>query len=154
MKLIFIRHGDPDYEKDSLTEKGWREAEILSERVAKWDIKQIYCSPMGRAQDTCSVSLKKTGREAITYDWLQEFYYRIWDEKEGRFLPRIKRSDNPEKIVIGSIYTRNEEMMRPIMWEMIQKEALPLAAKVCEVVPAALGEAIGDYAALSIAYNL
>ena len=44
---------------------------------------------------------------------------------------------NPEKIVIGSIYTRNEEM-----------------AKVCEVVPAALGEAIGDYAALSIAYNL
>ena len=61
---------------------------------------------------------------------------------------------NPEKIVIGSIYTRNEEMMRPIMWGMIQKEALPLAAKVCEVVPAALGEAIGDYAALSIAYNL
>ena len=61
---------------------------------------------------------------------------------------------NPEKIVIGSIYSRNEEMMRPIMWEMIQKEALPLAAKVCEVVPAALGEAIGDYAALSIAYNL
>ena len=81
MKLIFIRHGDPDYEKDSLTEKGWREAEILSERVAKWDIKQIYCSPMGRAQDTCSVSLKKTGREAITHEWLQEFYYRVWDEQ-------------------------------------------------------------------------
>ena len=61
---------------------------------------------------------------------------------------------NPERIVIGSIYTRNEGMMRPIMWDVIQKEALPLAAKVCEVVPAALGEAIGDYAALSIAYNL
>ena len=61
---------------------------------------------------------------------------------------------NPERIVIGSIYTRNEGMMRPIMLDVIQKEALPLAAKVCEVVPAALGEAIGDYAALSIAYNL
>ena len=61
---------------------------------------------------------------------------------------------NPEKIVIGSIYTRNEKMMRPIMWDVLQKEALPLAVKVCEVVPAALGEAIGDYAALSIAYNL
>ena len=61
---------------------------------------------------------------------------------------------NPERIVIGSIYTRNEGKMRPIMWDVIQKEALPLAAKVCEVVPAALGEAIGDYAALSIAYNL
>ena len=82
MKLIFIRHGDPDYEKDSLTEKGWREAEILAKRVAKWDIKQIYCSPFGRAQDTCSLSLKATGREAITCDWLKEFYYRVWDEQE------------------------------------------------------------------------
>ncbi|MBR4429971.1 MAG: histidine phosphatase family protein [Clostridiales bacterium] len=82
MKLIFVRHGDPDYEKDSLTEKGWREAEILAKRVAKWDIKQIYCSPMGRAKDTCSLSLKATGKEAVTCDWLQEFYYRVWDEKE------------------------------------------------------------------------
>ena len=85
MKLIFIRHGDPDYEKDSLTEKGWREAEILAKRVATWDIKQIYCSPLGRAKDTCSVSLKETGREAITCDWLKEFYYRIWDEQEGEW---------------------------------------------------------------------
>ena len=81
MRLIFIRHGDPDYVKDSLTEKGWREAEILAERVAGWDIKQIYCSPLGRAKDTCSLSLKTTGKEAITCDWLQEFYYKIWDEE-------------------------------------------------------------------------
>ena len=32
MKLLFIRHGDPDYTIDSLTEKGWKEAEFLSER--------------------------------------------------------------------------------------------------------------------------
>lgn len=24
MKLLFIRHGDPDYTIDSLTEKGWK----------------------------------------------------------------------------------------------------------------------------------
>ena len=35
----------------------------------------------GRAKDTCSVSLKKTGREAVTCDWLKEFYYRVWDEE-------------------------------------------------------------------------
>ena len=29
MKIIFIRHGEPNYEIDSLTEKGWREAELL-----------------------------------------------------------------------------------------------------------------------------
>ena len=83
MKLIFIRHGDPDYKIDSLTEKGWREAEILAKRVAKWDIKQIYCSPLGRAKDTCSLSLKATGKEAVYCDWLQEFYYRINDELTG-----------------------------------------------------------------------
>lgn len=84
MKLIFIRHAEPDYVKDSLTEKGWREAEILSQRVKDWNVKQFYCSPLGRAQDTASLTLGKTGREAITYEWLQEFYYRVIDEKTGK----------------------------------------------------------------------
>ena len=35
MKIVIIRHGDPDYEKDSLTEKGWREAKLLAERISK-----------------------------------------------------------------------------------------------------------------------
>ena len=35
MKLIIIRHGDPDYEHDTLTEKGIREAKLLSERISK-----------------------------------------------------------------------------------------------------------------------
>lgn len=83
MKLIFIRHGDPDYVHDTLTEKGHREAEILSKRVAKWDIKQIFCSPLGRAQATCAYSLKETGRDCITYDWLQEFYYKVKDQQSG-----------------------------------------------------------------------
>ena len=84
MKLIFIRHGDPDYVKDSLTEKGWREAELLSGRVKDWNIKEFYCSPLGRAQDTASLTLNKVGRKAVTYDWLQEFYYRVTDEQTGQ----------------------------------------------------------------------
>lgn len=61
---------------------------------------------------------------------------------------------NPEVIVIGSIYARNEDMMKPVMEKVISREALPLAAKVCRVVPAELGEAIGDYAALSVGANI
>ncbi len=34
MRIIFIRHGDPDYQNDSLTKKGIREAKLLSQRVA------------------------------------------------------------------------------------------------------------------------
>ena len=75
MKLIIIRHGDPDYSIDSLTEKGWREAELLADRISKLDVKAFYCSPLGRAKDTASLTLKKMGREATICDWLQEFGY-------------------------------------------------------------------------------
>ncbi len=85
MKIIFIRHGDPDYEHDTLTEKGIREAKLLAERVAKWDnITQFYCSPLGRAKKTASYSLDATGREAITYEWMKEFSYYIDDPVTGR----------------------------------------------------------------------
>lgn len=84
MRLIFVRHGDPDYEIDSLTPKGWREAELLSERVKGWkNITQFYCSPLGRAQDTAGVSLKKIGRTAITLPWLEEIYFLVKDPATG-----------------------------------------------------------------------
>lgn len=77
MRLIIIRHGDPDYERDSLTEKGWREAELLAERIAKLDVKEFYVSPLGRARDTASLTLKKMGRKATECQWLREFDARI-----------------------------------------------------------------------------
>ena len=64
MKLLIIRHGDPDYTIDSLTEKGWKEAEYLSERLEKLNVKEFYVSSMGRAKDTASFTLKKMGRTA------------------------------------------------------------------------------------------
>lgn len=73
MRILIIRHGDPDYEHDSLTPKGWREAELLSERICKMDIKAFYVSPLGRAKDTASCTLKKIGRTATEYPWLREF---------------------------------------------------------------------------------
>lgn len=83
MRLIFIRHGDPDYVRDSLTEKGWKEAALLAERVSRWKVDAFYCSPLGRAQDTASLSLKKMGREATTCDWLREFSAKIIDPISG-----------------------------------------------------------------------
>lgn len=82
MKLIIIRHGDPDYEHDSLTEGGFIEAELLSEKIKKMDVTAFYCSPLGRAQETSKPTLKKMGREAETLDWLREFPPQI-KGKEG-----------------------------------------------------------------------
>lgn len=83
MKLIIIRHGDPDYSIDSLTPTGWREAELLSHRISKMDVKQFYVSPLGRAKDTAKPTLEKMGREATVLDWLREFPV-VMHEKNGR----------------------------------------------------------------------
>ena len=77
MRIVIIRHGEPDYDHDSLTEQGWKEAELLSDRIAKMDVTDFYVSPLGRARDTASLTLKKMGRTAETLDWLQEFQPRI-----------------------------------------------------------------------------
>jgi len=73
MKLIIVRHADPDYAIDSLTPTGWEEARILAERLCKLDVKAFYCSPLGRARDTASITLKALGREAEILPWLREF---------------------------------------------------------------------------------
>ena len=55
MKLLFIRHGDPDYTIDSLTEKGWKEAEFLSEKIAALDVRDFLCfSALEETKDTAS----------------------------------------------------------------------------------------------------
>ncbi len=73
MKLMIVRHGDPDYSIDSLTPTGRVEAELLSRRLARLDVKAFYCSPLGRARDTAAPTLKAFGREAEILLWLREF---------------------------------------------------------------------------------
>lgn len=77
MKLIIIRHGDPNYIIDSLTEKGRREAQLLADRISKLDADAFYCSPLGRAKDTAEYTLKKAGASATELDWLREFKGKI-----------------------------------------------------------------------------
>ena len=52
MKLVIIRHGEPDYEIDGLTEKGKVEADLLAERLAGFHMDENYVSPLGRARET------------------------------------------------------------------------------------------------------
>ena len=46
MKLLIVRHGDPDYSIDSLTEKGWTEKQHLSKKLSKLDIKEFKVTTM------------------------------------------------------------------------------------------------------------
>ncbi|MGN0361603.1 MAG: histidine phosphatase family protein [Bilifractor sp.] len=73
MRLLLIRHGDPDYIKDSLTEKGDVEVGLLADVLAGDRIDDVYVSPLGRARRTASYTLRKIGKKGITKEWLQEF---------------------------------------------------------------------------------
>ena len=59
MRILFIRHGDPDYINDTLTKKGHREAKLLAERAADLNLGSCYVSPLGRAKDTAQYCLDK-----------------------------------------------------------------------------------------------
>jgi glucokinase len=69
----------------------------------------------------------------------------------GRGLALLIDLLNPEAVVIGSVYARAEHLLRETALRVIAEEALPAAAARCRVVPAELGEALGDIAALSVA---
>lgn len=79
MRILIIRHGDPDYKNDCLTEKGKREAALLAEKLKKEKIDAFYTSPLGRAKETCETVARAMGREReiIVKDWLQEFKHPV-----------------------------------------------------------------------------
>ncbi|WP_319561942.1 ROK family protein [Marispirochaeta sp.] len=58
---------------------------------------------------------------------------------------------NPERVIIGSIYSRNEELFRSRMEETLRREALHQAFRDCRIMSAGLGEYLGDMAALGVA---
>lgn len=58
---------------------------------------------------------------------------------------------NPEVITLGGVFMRNADLFMKIVDPILDREALPLARKVCRIVPAGLGESVGDYAALAVA---
>ena len=73
MRIIIVRHGDPDYQHDCLTEKGRREAELVAERLSRIPVKNYYVSPLGRARETAQYTLDMVGRTAEVMEWLHEF---------------------------------------------------------------------------------
>lgn len=84
MKLIFIRHGEPDYENDALTPNGVEEAKLLADRIKNWNVTKFYVSPFGRAKQTASYTLELLNKEAECLEYLREFSYKVDDPVTGR----------------------------------------------------------------------
>ena len=72
MEVILVRHADPDYANDTITETGHREAQALAAHFQDTRIDVLYASPQGRAQATAHYTATAKRLEPITLDWLRE----------------------------------------------------------------------------------
>lgn len=77
MRILIIRHAEPDYPNNSLTNKGFIEAEYLSEKLKDSNITHIYSSPLNRAVLTAKPTSEKINKEVTICDWLTEFEGKI-----------------------------------------------------------------------------
>jgi probable phosphoglycerate mutase len=137
MKLVIIRHGDPDYTIDSLTERGWKEAGLLSDRVSKMEVKAFYVSPLGRVRDTASITLKKMNREAKVLPWLREFEAPIIDPVTGE--ERIPWDWLPAD------WTKEEAFYDRKLWHTVPVMQSANVGKEAEAVCAGLDELLKEH---------
>lgn len=127
-----------------------------------------FCSGGGIAQ-LASVLIKEKNQMGIEVEWAKaeisaktaaeaaragdetaKEVFKICGEMLGRGLSVLIDILAPEKIVIGSVFQRCEDLLRPEMEKIIAKEVLKQNLD-CKIVPAMLGDDIGDYAALAVA---
>ncbi len=97
------------------------------------------------------VSAKSIAEAARQGDPTAIEVYRISGKYLGKGLSVLMDILNPERIVIGSIFTRDQALFWEALQEELEQEALVQTARCCQIVPAALGDEIGDYAAVAAA---
>lgn len=69
----------------------------------------------------------------------------------GKGLSTVIDILNPQIIVLGSLYIRCQKFLEPRMMEQLEKETLRRSLVNCKIVPAGLGEQVGNFGAVSVA---
>ena len=72
MRVLFIRHADPDYAGDTITAIGHQQARALARQLSETRLERLYVSPMGRAQATARYIAETQQLEPVTLDWMRE----------------------------------------------------------------------------------
>ena len=111
----------------------------------------VYPAYFKKGMTAADVTAKTVADAAYEGDKTAIEVYRTCGEYLGRGLSIVIDLLNPEMIVIGSVFTRSRDLLWDSAKAVIDREAIPDAAVCCEVVPAGLGEQIGDYAAIATA---
>ena len=82
MKMIFVRHGHPDYEHDCLTQLGHEQAAKAALRLKDEGIQQIFSSPFGRAYETALHTARMVSQDVTKLDFMREIRWGSSDGKE------------------------------------------------------------------------
>ena len=105
MIFYYVRHGDPIYNPDSLTEKGKKQANALAKRLSLYGLDEIYCSTSERAKMTAKPTADALKKEVIYLDWTNEHYTwlalcvfnekneRQWAFSRDEFIEMFRRED-------------------------------------------------------------
>lgn len=114
MKIIIIRHGEPDNPNKTLTKKGFEEVSALAEYYKNEHFDEVYYSPLPRAKITANALLKDRDVQSFEVEWLEEFHHHVnipgcenkvlnWDFKPNFFV-------NNEEFYNNELYLETEVM--------------------------------------------
>lgn len=85
MRIVFVRHGHPDYAKDCLTELGRQQAAACAEKMLDENIQKIYSSTCGRAFETAKFTAERIGLDVIPLEFMREIHWGKKDESSDLF---------------------------------------------------------------------
>ncbi|MDR1060655.1 MAG: ROK family protein [Clostridiales bacterium] len=103
------------------------------------------------ADKIAGITAKSVADAANGGDPLAREAYAVSGAYLGRGLAIVVDLLNPEIIVIGSVFARSRQLMIDAMERELSRESLAISLGACRIAPAALGESVGDYAALCLA---
>ena len=72
MRMIFVRHGHPDYKNDCLTDLGRKQAEAAADRLSGEKFQQIYSSSCGRVLQTAECIADLHNLKVTPCDFMRE----------------------------------------------------------------------------------
>jgi len=149
------RSGPVGYNKAGSVE-GWASgggmAQIAEAMLAS-ALKRGRSSLLHKLPKGHKITAKDVGQAAAKGDAVACSIVAACGKKLGLALAILVDVINPDRIVIGGLAMRLGDALLEPARTILRKEALEPALAVCTVVPAMLGERIGDVAALCIAMD-
>ena len=103
MLLYIVRHGDPDYKTDTLTDRGVVQAEAVGKRIAASKIDRIFSSPLGRARQTAEPAARILGLDINIEGWAEEIH-------DDRLTPFPDGKRKSVSLVQNTYYRRNGQI--------------------------------------------